>query len=463
MPRVPLTDPPTTTPEPAIHPAATPGERLRAWPVSTPVAVVCQRDAAGRRTTTLAAVTPAEPVRTADPLAVLGMLTTVPDGSLGVLGWLNAEFARTLEPHAAGTTRPPADRPWLGTNAPAAVIAHVRAAADYDHAAGTWTTRGDADLLPTADSITNAPGFATEPFAEDPAAADRYRTVVRRALAYIAAGDVYQVNLTHRPTTRFAGSPRALMAALLDTAQPWHGAYLEWTDHRRRCALCSASPELFLRVDPTGRVRTSPMKGTRPGTADVRELHDAAKDQAELAMIVDLMRNDLGRVCRFGSMRVTASRTIEHHGGDTLTNTPGVLQATATIEGELRPSATLPDLLAATFPPGSVTGAPKIRALQLIDELEDAGRGPYCGSFIHTGADGSLDASVLIRTALVHGEPDPACPISIIDGVLDYPVGAGIVADSDPDAEWQETLVKRHAIDRVITHNTAHNIEEPQP
>jgi anthranilate/para-aminobenzoate synthase component I len=165
------------------------------------------------------------------------------------------------------------------------------------------------------------------------------------------------------------------------------------------------------------------MKGTRPAHADPDELRDSPKDRAELNMIVDLMRNDLGRVCEFGSLRVTDPRTIERHGS-------GVLQATATIQGRLRESSDLSDVLTACFPPGSVTGAPKVRAMQIIDEIEARDRGAYCGSVLVLDDSGAFVSSVGIRTA------------HIANGVLSYSAGAGIVADSVPEDEWAETLTK---------------------
>jgi para-aminobenzoate synthetase component 1 len=158
-------------------------------------------------------------------------------------------------------------------------------------------------------------------------------------------------------------------------------------------------------------------------------------------MIVDLMRNDLGRVCDFGSVRVETPRQIETHGGPRR----GVLQATAAVSGTLRPGLTIADVLATAFPGGSVTGAPKIRAMQIIDELEPIQRGPYCGCFGWIGDDGAAAFNILIRTALLTGTPaGPAtAPASTLaDGTLDYSIGAGIVADSDPEAEWEETLAK---------------------
>ncbi|MBS0198096.1 MAG: anthranilate synthase component I family protein [Planctomycetes bacterium] len=261
---------------------------------------------------------------------------------------------------------------------------------------------------------------------------------VRRIIEYIRAGDVYQANLAHRLSAPFSGSARALFHTWARAVTPLLGAYLEFDLSSTRCAILSASPELFLSFDAhSRRVTTRPMKGTRPGTADPAELERSDKDAAELNMIVDLMRNDLGRVCSLGSVRVDIPRAIERHGP----SSRGVLQATSTISGDLRPGLDLADLLSATFPPGSVTGAPKVRAMQIIDELEPVSRGPYCGAIGLIRPDGSAEFSVTIRTALIQGAPGPH-PGTFAHATLDYSVGAGIVADSDPDSEWQETLVK---------------------
>ncbi len=259
-----------------------------------------------------------------------------------------------------------------------------------------------------------------------------YLEAVARCIDYIAAGDVFQVNLSQRLAIPFRGAPAALYASLLATAPAAYGALLELEDR----AIISNSPELFLRVTAEGRIITRPIKGTRPrGAGDdsdaalAAELLASAKDAAELNMIVDLERNDLGRVCEIGSVRVSEPRTIETH--------PSVHHGVATVEGRLRADVGLVELLRATFPGGSVTGAPKIRAMQIIAELEPAPRGAYCGAIGHLDADGSITLNVAIRT------------MTLGDGALHIPVGGGIVADSDPAAEHEETLVKARAMLRA--------------
>lgn len=277
-----------------------------------------------------------------------------------------------------------------------------------------------------------------------------YTAAVRECLRLIADGDAYQINLAHHLTAPFHGDALALYHHLAAATTPDHGGFLCWDDPtpesdrpNQRHAVVSLSPELFFDYDPTTRtVRTKPMKGTRPLDADPAELNAAEKDRAELNMIVDLMRNDLGRVAVPGSVRVTRPRDIEPHANS-------VWQATATVQATLRTGLTPADIVLAAFPPGSVTGAPKVRAAQIIRTLEPLSRGPYCGTLIRQHPDARITASVLIRTAHITGAPDPADPDNphaFTNARLTYPVGAGIVADSDPDAEWLETLTKARAL-----------------
>ena len=229
----------------------------------------------------------------------------------------------------------------------------------------------------------------------------------------------------------------ALYESLVKYSPAPFAAYLNLEDH----AVLSASPELFFRYDARSRtIITRPMKGTRPA-GEAASLQTSAKDRAELAMIVDLMRNDLGRVCAFGSVRVDQGRTIEQHGE--------VLQAVSSVSGRLREPYTLADVVRALFPGGSITGAPKIRAMQVIEELERAARGPYCGALGFVSDSGDACFSMAIRTMAVQGSPGPR-PDEIDQGVADYWVGAGIVADSVPDEEWAETLVKASPIARAF-------------
>ena len=255
-----------------------------------------------------------------------------------------------------------------------------------------------------------------------------YLQAVRRTIEYIAAGDVFQVNLSQRFSLSQPASARQIYQRLLSQSPAAYGGLLDFGSF----ALICNSPELFLRIerDPkTGdrRLLTRPIKGTRPRQPGMDvELFRSAKDQAELNMIVDLERNDLGRVCRVGSVKVTQPRTIEAH--------PTVFHGVATIEGILRDDCGLAETIGALFPGGSITGAPKIRAMEIIEELEPVRRGPYCGAIGYLAADGSAQFNIAIRTMIVK------------DGQIHIPVGGGIVADSDPDAEYEETLVKASAM-----------------
>jgi para-aminobenzoate synthetase component 1 len=266
----------------------------------------------------------------------------------------------------------------------------------------------------------------------EPLAADHdarlYLDGARRVLDYLRAGDAYQVNLARRLSTSFSGDAVALAAALRARAPAPFGAFLASADGA--AWLVGNSPERFLALDGRGGIETRPIKGTRPrGPAGMREaLLASAKDRAEHVMIVDLERNDLGRVCETGSVSVEGvARVLE---------LPTVLHLVSTVRGRLRADVGLARLLEATFPGGSITGAPKRRAMQIIDELEPVARGPYTGATGWLGAAGDLDLAVAIRTALVRGGAG---------GRLSISVGGGVVADSTPEDEWAETEVKARA------------------
>lgn len=346
-------------------------------------------------------------------------------GWIGVLGY---DLGSDFEPRAACRRGD-----W-----PRAMWARWDDAWVFDHVARVWSRVGNPPGL-------GRPGPGSfHASGRRGAEAGEYGERVARVVEYIRAGDVYQANIAHRLEWDFAGSARGLFAALAK-ASPRHGAYLEWDAEGERRALVSASPELFLSFDAESRhLVTRPMKGTRragPGAAEA--LRDSPKDRAELAMIVDLMRNDLGRVCEIGSVRVEQERTLEVHASGEL------LQTTATVGGTLAAGRSLEDALRAMFPCGSVTGAPKIRAMQIIDELEPVARGPYCGSLGLVTDAGDAEFSVAIRTALVRGDAGPG-PGDVVRGTLQYSVGAGIVAESDPHAEWLETLDKAGVIEGAI-------------
>ena len=265
-----------------------------------------------------------------------------------------------------------------------------------------------------------------------------YREAVRRALEYIAAGDIYQVNLAQRFTIPWELPPEVLYGRLRAQSPAEYGAFLGGALVGNGQALGSVSPELFLRLR-SGVVETRPIKGTRPrgspgGPDDAtarRELEESAKERAELNMIVDLERNDLGRVCEYGSVRVVTPGEIQE--------LPTLFHRVATVKGKLYHRFGALDLIKAAFPGGSVTGAPKLRAMEIIAELEPVPRGPYCGAIGWLGLDGDMDLSIAIRTALCDSRR----------GLAHYHAGSGIVADSDPVREFDETLHKAAAFFRA--------------
>ncbi len=262
-----------------------------------------------------------------------------------------------------------------------------------------------------------------------------YEAAVARIRDYIAAGDVYQVNLAQRFRTSFTGPPLELYRRLRARSPAPFGAYLALRD----LTIASISPERFLRLDAATReAEARPIKGTRPrGATPAQDAALAAaltaseKDRAENVMIVDLLRNDLGKVCRPGSVHVPELYALESH--------PTVHHLVSTVTGVLADGADAFDLLRAGFPGGSVTGAPKIRAMEIIAELERAPRGVYCGAIGYVSVTGAMDLNIPIRTVVLQ------------DGVASFHAGAGIVWDSDPAAEYEETLAKARALIDALT------------
>ncbi len=249
---------------------------------------------------------------------------------------------------------------------------------------------------------------------------------------YIRAGDCYQVNLARRWQAPVAGDAWAAYRRLRQVNPAPFGAYLSTPGMQ----VLSASPERFLAVRDR-LVETRPIKGTAARHPDpdhdralAARLAGSAKDLAENLMIVDLLRNDLGRCCETGSIRVPELFRLESYAG--------VHHLVSTVTGRLRSDADAPALLRACFPGGSITGAPKIRTMQIIDELEGAPRGLYCGAIGYIGFDGAMDTSIAIRTA------------TVADGRLDFRAGGGLVADSDCDAEWSEIGLKARAMLELV-------------
>ncbi|HVS72383.1 MAG TPA: anthranilate synthase component I family protein [Phycisphaerae bacterium] len=361
-----------------------------------------------------------------------------PHPLIGWLGFLSYHLAYGLE--AIGAPRPDPTPPW-----PLLRFSLYRHYLLHDPAAGLYTPVALADDAAPAAALLDtppAPPPAQLPFTpaallEAPPPA-HYPAIVRAAKDLIADGHIYQANLAQRWTLRTPTPPHLTYRRLCERSPAPYAAYLQFHDHANIARhLLSASPELFLHLSDR-HVVARPIKGTRPrNPADpaadralAEDLLASPKDHAELAMIVDLLRNDLGRVSTFGSVNVSAPRTLEQH--------PTVWHTVATIESDLHPSprrATLADLLRAALPAGSITGAPKIRACQIINELEPHPRHLYCG---HIGAIAprarSATFNITIRTLQQTAD------------ILHLHAGAGITADSDPESERLETLHKAAAL-----------------
>jgi para-aminobenzoate synthetase component 1 len=259
-----------------------------------------------------------------------------------------------------------------------------------------------------------------------------YILAIKKAKEYIRKGDIYQVNLSQefRAKTDLPGF--AIYKRLRQISPSYFSAYLDCQDFQ----ILSSSPESFLRLEGNA-VSSRPMKGTRPRSKnkldDLRfkqELLESAKDKAELIMIVDLERNDLGRVCSYDSIGVSELRQLEEYST--------VFQTTATVCGRLHKNKDRIDLLRACFPGGSITGCPKIRAMEIIEELESNRRNVYTGSLGYLSFSGTMDLNILIRTILKKEDE------------LYFSAGGGIVADSKPEDEYQETLVKAKAMIKAI-------------
>ena len=254
----------------------------------------------------------------------------------------------------------------------------------------------------------------------------------RQILEYIAAGDIYQVNLSQRFTTPFTSDSRKFYLHFRNLSPTPFGAYIETGKH----AIMSNSPERYLLIKEN-YIETRPIKGTRPrGKTEEedknlgRELLASPKDRAEHIMIVDLERNDLGRVAEYGSVHVPEMQILESYAN--------VHHMVSTVSGKIRPGMSSSDCLRNSFPGGSITGAPKLRSMEIIDELEPSCRGVYTGSIGYFDFSGDLDFNIAIRTAI-------AC-----DNHLYFQVGGGIVADSDPNDEYQETHTKAAAFRKAL-------------
>lgn len=361
----------------------------------------------------------------------------------GAAGFFAYELAHDLErlPHPKGMDQ---DTPVLTVGFYDAVLACPQDAnKDADHAfvLSPWDTPVTQDrraalkaLIETA-SRSRAP--ATRP-CSDPEATidpDAYRKSVARVIELIHAGDIFQANLAQRFDSSLPAdvTPFDIYQRLAGDAPAPFSAHLTLPDR----TLVSSSPERFLKITPEGHVRTEPIKGTRPrgetdahDTALANDLMNSAKDRAENIMIVDLQRNDLSRTCADHSVKVEA--LCELHSFE------NVHHLISTVTGTLRPDASSLDCLAACFPGGSITGAPKVRAMEIIADEEPHSRGAYCGSIGFIGLDGAIDTSIAIRTLTITGRQ------------ITYHAGGGIVADSDPHDEYDEAITKASAMKAAL-------------
>ena len=363
-------------------------------------------------------------------------LARLPPGGL-LAGFLGYEAGRDCEVMPDPISAPPLPDVWLR---PCDGYTEFRAAS------GTWHTFGTAPFRAQAEELL-ARSAAREGARPPPSATDldgpggRYEQGVRTALARIHDGEVYQVNLAWELRSPPLAQPLEAWLALRDHNPARRGAFVQVDpDH----TIVSNSPETFLDVEPWGdalRVRSVPIKGTArrsEGPAGWQRLESSEKERAELTMIVDLVRNDLGRVAPWGAVR-TGPRTLAFCGD--------LIHAEQEVEATLRPGLDALDAVRAAFPPGSVTGAPKVRAMQLIRELEAGPRGVYTGTMGVFFADGRAHTNVAIRTATCGPQSTR------------FHVGAGIVADSDPAAEWRETLAKGARLHAVL--HAARTQEDP--
>jgi len=363
-------------------------------------------------------------------------LPSLPPFQGGLAGYVGYDWGAELE----RVRRPVATEPQI----PDAALGLYDWVIAWDHVSGrAWIVAWGQERLAWVQERLSAPANTSRAVSRHPPPSSvtsnftrpDYEAGVTKIRDYIAAGDVYQVNLAQRFRTAFTGAPLELYRRLRARSPAPFGAYLALGG----LSITSISPERFLRLDAATReAEARPIKGTRPRGATPAEdaafaeaLTASQKDRAENVMIVDLLRNDLGRVCRPGSVRVPELYALESH--------PTVHHLVSTVTGVLADGADAFDLLRAAFPGGSVTGAPKVRAMEIIAELERAPRGVYCGAIGYVSATGAMDLNIPIRTIVVH------------DGMASFHAGAGIVWDSDPAAEYEETLAKARALIDALT------------
>jgi para-aminobenzoate synthetase component 1 len=378
------------------------------------------------------------PLRKLDELVAAHRLLPEPGVEVpfwgGAVGWFSYDLGRQFETFA-GTAKE--DRP-----VPDIRLAWHDAAIVWDHQAGRSWLVGAGWERPPGEAASELAGWLETPAldlqentAPPPEVAtsnlrrEDYLALVEEARAAIARGEIYQVNLVQRFECAHVESPAATYLRLRDLNPAPFAVFQDAGDR----AVLGSSPERFVEVEPAGKIRTCPIKGTRPrgrtpaeDATQARALLASEKERAELLMIVDLMRNDLGRVCDYGTVKVNRLHALESFAT--------VHHLVGEVEGRLRKDVSLGDLLRAVFPGGSITGAPKVSALRLIDRLEPHRRGIFMGAMGYVSAHGRIDLNIAIRTIVCR------------DDRAFFQVGAGIVWDSDAAAEYEETLVKGRAL-----------------
>jgi len=397
-------------------------------------------EARGRRSLILA-----DPVQTFTPEAGSGLFEALAAAGdahaarsgFGWAGLFGYDLAASLE-HLPACAQPEG---W-----PAAALGWYRAAIEFDHESRTLSILGDEAaglfLLERLGEAGSEPALEAGGAVLSPLWSEaRYLAAARRARDYVRAGDVFQVNLSHPFEASLAGAdaPFAVFRRLAEASPAAFAGYFRIDADR---AVVTNSPERFLQVDADGAVETRPIKGTRPRGATpaeddalAQELAASEKDRAENLMIVDLMRNDLARACAAGSVRADALFEVERFAN--------VLHLVSSVSGRLAPGRDVYDLVRGAFPPGSITGAPKVRAMEIIAELEGEPRGPYCGALGWIGADGSADLNVMIRTAAFTREA--------AGWRVRARSGGAITADSEPEDELAETRAKLSAIAAAVS------------
>jgi para-aminobenzoate synthetase component I len=349
----------------------------------------------------------------------------------GLIGYISYELKNVIET-LPQTSQPDEERPDLWLMLPAKLLIHDRLEESAQIIEFDYVDADDRLLLPL--QMTHFARFAPaiECTSSSSFSHDQYCEAVRRVIRHIADGDVYQINLSQRIRTAFHGDAFEFWSRLYRDNPAPHYAFVNTGEY----AILSTSMERFL-CRNGDHIQSQPIKGTRRrGTTtdeDVTLREDLLrhpKDDAELSMIVDLVRNDLGRICKPGTVNVAEHKRIDAY--------RNVFHLSSIVEGTLRQDVEYRDILRAAFPAGSITGCPKIRAMELIDAFEPVARHVYTGSIGYFGFHKNMDLSVAIRTALLK------------DGALDFAVGGGIVYDSDPEEEYMETIDKGRSFFEVL-------------